>query len=672
MKEQENKWKIYLINMEDKKEDKSKEIKEVEETEETSTSSKYLSLAKQIRAEFKLAFDHQKPKKDKNEVRLKLYNNQRRDKDAVGDTTLFTIHQTILSSLYIDRLTTTFGGREEGDEETADNLTAMAKSDYTDMEKDEIDYDWIWDALFFGRGLVALSEYERDPDNNIYLPIPEVLDPITFLRDPRATSVNGNRKGKGAARFFGREIKMTAQDIEELPNRLDSFVMSDLTFGSGTRSLLQSAIDARNLAQGRESQKFKGEKELKANAEYDITEWQTHYKGSSKVNKVKVWLANERNVVIGYQILKTKSKRVMWSIIDRPLYPTSHDWDGTSIPDLVEDKQRARAVAQNLGLKAMKADLYPMYIYDANKIVNRKDLKFGYNKFIPAESDGQGVAGSIVPLVKSRANLALLDFIYNSLDVSAQKATATPELQQGMLSEKDRTLGEINIAAEKVDTRYSLSAKVFGWSEKRFWQQWYRLYKDNFGDKIDEKVLRIKGAFGATWRPLLRSNMIAKIDPDVEIESQVLARAKQFEDRTNLTQYFSLVFQEATSNRRYGLKKLGRLNGLEKDELERLFPPTIDERISEDENEMLSKNIPQEVKREDDHNVHLEEHTKAAETNAKYAHVETHKKALSVKKANPEFFPEDPAEAAFNPPGSEKILPSPQIAQTQKTSAPAR
>ncbi len=62
------------------------------------------TLAKQCDAEFNLAWMHQKPKKDEALVRFKIFNNQKRKKDAVGDTTMFSIFQTVLASLYIDQL----------------------------------------------------------------------------------------------------------------------------------------------------------------------------------------------------------------------------------------------------------------------------------------------------------------------------------------------------------------------------------------------------------------------------------------------------------------------------------------------------------------------------------------------------------------------------------------
>lgn len=650
-----------------------KSIKEaIKETGESEIKSDpYEELANQVNAEYLLAWKHQKDKKDESEVRLKLYNNQKRDKKAVGDTTMFTIHQTIVASLYIDRLDAEWEAKEEGDEGVAENLNDLAKNDYDDMEKDISDYEWIWDSAFFGRSLLSLEEYIRDPDKNIYLPIPQVIDPIPFVRDPYATSINGDRQGRGSCRFFGWEQKMTKADMEDHPHFFEELDFSEINTMGGTKSLLKDAIDARTTAQGLQSiNKDEGQAQLGANKTYDITKWYTHYEMKGKVERVKVWLANDRSKVVGIEVLKRRDNELArWKIIDRPLYPHSHDWDGTSVPDLTEDKQRARAVAQNLGLNAMKADLYPMYIYDSNKITNKKDLKFAFNKFIPVDAKNESIRGAIEPLIKSRPNMGLLDFIYNSLDASAQKATATPEIQQGALSEEKRTLGEINIIASKVDTRYSLSAKIFGWSEKRFWREWYQSYKENFKENIDEKVLRISGAFGVKWRPLKKEDIVANVDPDVRIESRILSRAKQLEERQSLTTYFSIALQEPTANRRWGLKKLARLNGLEKDEIDRLFPPTVDERIAERQNDILSNNEPVPVLREDDHNVHLEIHNMAADTEAKEAHIRTHEEALSVKKVSPELFPQDEEGQEFQPPAGTPQINVPSLTAQQPLQA---
>ena len=524
----------------------------------------YPGLVDQIQNEYILAWKNQEPKKKEAEKRLKLYNNQKRDPKAVGDTTLFTVFQTLLASLYDDRLVPGFGGREDGDDEQAENLDAMAEFDYGEMEKDRLDYDWWFDAGFFGYGLVNMEEFVRDPDNNEFYPLPRVLDPMTFLRDPRCTSINGRKRNKqGAARYFGYPVKMSKYEMEE-----NEFIQvenySDLEYESQamTNSLMKSAANARDEAQGRQvNDKQSVESKLGANSEYDVTVWNTFYEIEGKRQRVKCWLANGNSKLIGVQ----KLEKDYWQVIYRPLFPTAHDFDGVSIPDLIEDKQRARAVIINLGLNALRADVMPMYVYDSNKITNRKDLRFGYNKFVPIDAKGEAISTAIAPMQKARFNMELVNYIYTAIDISAQKATATPDIQQGIQSQKDRPLGETNLIKTGVDTRYSLSAKVGGWSEKEFWQQWYAMYRDNFFEDIDEKVLRLVGAFGAKWRPLTKSDFTTNIDPDVIIESKQLNRAKQLEERASLTQYFGLLLQEPTANRRYALKRLGKLYGNKKD-----------------------------------------------------------------------------------------------------------
>ena len=48
-------------------------------------------------------------------------------------------------------------------------------------------------------------------------------------------------------------------------------------------------------------------------------------------------------------------------------------------------------------------------------------------------------------------------------------------------------------------------------------------------------------------------------------------------------------------------------------------------------------------------------HSKASDTNAKKAHCETHKKALSIKKTNPEMFPPDENATDFEGENANKV-----------------
>lgn len=586
----------------------------------------YSKLIKQIQLEYALSWEQQQDRLQVNLDRLALYNNQKRDKNLVGDPLLFTVHQTVLASLYNDRLGVSFLGREEGDNETGDNLTSLAVYDYERMKKDVLDYYWDWDASFYGYGIVKLFEFNRDKKYNC--PIPELFDPATFLHDTKATSIAGDIMGRGAMRYGGREIEISRRTISEEKGYID---ISELKAGEEVNSLIKRANDSRDKASGLDNVKDNSEADLGDSENINCLDWYTYYNGE----KVNVILANNKSKVI--KITKTGDT---WGLIDRRMYPNSHSWEGVSVPDLIEDKQRQRSVVLNLALQGMKADLYPSYIYDENRIKNKADLmSVKMNKYVGVDGEGD-IRGAVAPINKAQANQNMAAWILQTLDASVQRATATPEMQQGATSDEKRTLGELNLISSKVDTRYSLTAKVFGWSERAFWEQWYRLYKEHLETGIDEKIVRITGSMGNKFRKLTKENLILPIDPDIKIESKTVAENLQLKDRTLLNQFAVVVSQSPNAlGKKYFERKLAKINGLEPDEVNIVYPPSVDELIAQDENEkFLDKNELTQVIPDDNDYEHLQIHSKAAETAAKAAHILAHKTQIMLKRKQPELF----------------------------------
>ena len=54
-----------------------------------------------------------------------------------------------------------------------------AEHDYRVMQKDELDYDWDWDARCFWSRLMLLNEFDRSP--GIMAPVAEVIRPCSAL-----------------------------------------------------------------------------------------------------------------------------------------------------------------------------------------------------------------------------------------------------------------------------------------------------------------------------------------------------------------------------------------------------------------------------------------------------------------------------------------------------------
>lgn len=584
-------------------------------------------IIKQIDQEYVASFQFNEAKRAVNLARLKLYNNQRRDSKAVGDPLMFTVFNTVHASLYDDRLDAKWEGRGgKGDEDVEDNLNALAEFDYDVMQKAELDYFWNWDTEFFGRGLVMMMSFDRKKGR--MCPVPEVIDASTWIRDPKATSVNGDMSGNGAMRFGGREVGASYYDLKKLSGY---FNIGSLRKGKETpQSLMDEARDAHASAQGNTPYSPNEEALGKYdNYEFKLLDWCTHIKGE----KYLVTLGNNRQTM--HRLMKLDKFNGRWPIQDRSLYPMSRDWDGVSIPDLTEDKQRARAVLLNIAMESAKSDVTPVYLFDQTRIKNKNDLNFRINKFIPV--DGR-VDNAISPINKASAH-QYASLIMDVLDQSSQRATAATELRQGIQSKADRTLGEQELATAGGDKRFSMTAKIYGWSEKGFWRLWYLLYKKHFKDEIDEKIIRIAGALAPTWRPLTRENIVSTVDPDVKIESRIISEAKRAREQQNFGGFLSIAIADPDASRRFLLKKAARLQGLSKEEIDMAFPATVDEMQAEDENILLNEKKLPKIAIEDDHLVHIEVHSKANQNAQSIAHIQQHKKLMVIKRNRPDLFP---------------------------------
>ena len=600
---------------EDKSEDKAGELSLTNEQEQ--------KLLDQIKKEYKLAKLSLDARVKVNLKRLRLYNNQKKYKKKVGVPLLFTIFNSLLASLYDDRMSTVWEGREPGDDDVEEYLNLVAEYDYDKMEKAELDYEVLFDALFYGFGLMNMTEFDRKKT----IPMPEVIDPSSFLYDPEAASIDGNSQGRGAMRFCGREVLLTKYQMKKIPNfkRIDKVAHTARVEDDLVNQAVRERQDASGLSQSLQGQR----EDLGENTSFKVLEWRTWFDDK----QVLVHVSSDMSVLNRYDTIEQDG----WGLVSKIVWRVSHQFAGVSVPDLVEDKQRKQSEMVNLAIGSTKSDLYPMYAYDEKRVTNRNDLSFGFNKFIPVTGDPSTI---ISPLRKASPNLALYSTVMEFLDASSQRATATPELQQGVISKEARTLGELNLVAQKVDTRYSLVVKSLMMGEKKFWRLWYLLYKQNLKKNIDKKVIRLRGATSTKFRILTRENLItSKIDPDARVESKILNEARDMNSLSKQGQIVALAGEDPTSNRRWGLKHLARLAGFIDQEIDLLLPPTLDELLAREQNEALNNNERVPVEPDDNHYVHLEVHSEANPTDETRIHAEGHKMALVLQRSNPELFP---------------------------------
>jgi hypothetical protein len=603
--------------------------KDQNQKQENGVITEYLGLqlkgvSEQIQDEIKVFEKHIRSWREQKRKYLKLYINQRKNPKKVGDTLMFSTHQTILASLYKDRLDAEWMWREEEDIDRAEELNAVWEFDYDEMGKPAHDYDKFWDASFFGIAIEDWSHFDRDS----LTPIPDLWDPLTILFDPKATSINGNRLKRGASRGIYREITRTMQEMEEWGG---FFNLGKLDSDEKESMERKKTQQARDEARGLDSSFT----DIEENKLYPLYQGFTWIKGK----RYLVEAGNEGNTIVRL----VRQSIDYWPLVDSRIYPMAHTQITPGVPDFTEDKQRARALLRNWTLDAAKLDVLPEWLFDKNKIKNKQQLRdHKAGKYI----EGENIDGNtIIPLTKPTIH-QFVDVLMTELETNAQKALATPEMQQGMLAAVKRSATEIAETSAGVDSRYSLTASLFALAEQNAAYIWYDQYKRNFKKGIDKKTVRLIGAFGPKPLPITFDSFKFKRDPDVKIESRVVSQARKREMINKLVQFGQILLQTPGASIRAFAKEAGRLM-FRKAEVDKFLPPTIDEMRAEDENEKLNENTLEGVQIEptDDHTTHMEVHGKAADTKAKFAHIEAHKRAMMIQRNNPELF------ASLNPQG---------------------
>ncbi|MCP3684655.1 MAG: hypothetical protein GY861_18465 [bacterium] len=584
-------------------------------------------LVAQINSEFKYSSDFMVKWWERKLIQLNIYYNQDKEAMTVSDNMMYSTQDTMMAALYDDQPRVRWVKRDNQDEELAENLTFLTEYDYDLMDMDSIRYSWIWNALFFGRSLVMMLEW----DSKNKCPVPEIMNPMTTFRDPKATSVNGDSKGRGATRFLGFEVIMTNKDIEQNKayKEIDPDALKNEKIPINSGEDFSQQRDRRSQAEGHtnfyqdDQEDFKGD-----NRSFPILRWFTSWKGK----KVMVELANGVSEIIRYKVLSTE----YWPFIDRSMSPQPDSWDGVSVAGLTEDKQRANARMINATLHSVETAINPRYIYDKRVIRNKRALQeWKFNKYVPADGP---VGAALTPIPKDVPPIGVVDWTVQSLRSIGQTAAATPNIQQGQVSSENKTATEIASVQQNVDQRFSKISKVFGWSERDFWEEWYRMYKRHMGS-FEEKVVAIRGVQGEAMRTLKKDDIISKnLDPIVKVESSVLSEAKRLNQLQADTNLFSVLSGVPDTNIRFLAKEIAKDSKKDASEIDRLFPPTPDEKVAREENELVLKGKvapPAEVGQ--DHAMHRMLHAKLDESKKKDQHMKTHDAAEMLEVQNPDL-----------------------------------
>src|SRR5689334_8984883 len=102
-----------------------------------------------IQTRYEESFQFLQERKRRQVSQLVLLNNLQRPDQSIASTLLLTLFNRTLSALYDDRLQIKFLPSQNITQNQINSYNTLAQSDYLEMKKAKLDYDWCWDTLFF-------------------------------------------------------------------------------------------------------------------------------------------------------------------------------------------------------------------------------------------------------------------------------------------------------------------------------------------------------------------------------------------------------------------------------------------------------------------------------------------------------------------------------------------
>lgn len=587
--------------------------------------NKILKLAKK---QIELSRSYVQLKRDTIRRRYELLNTQKKSKGKINDNLIYDIIDTSLSIFYYDTINVIFKGRKTGDSRMANVINNVAKFDYDEMDLDIIDYLVQFDRLFMGVGIKCINGWDKDRAT----PIVESLDTLSWLPDPF-----GSMDAKNF-RWHGFEVEYTQSKMEEIDSgffNVEQMVTnSDKEDNGSAQKQTRQARSSETLMNDVNYSDIGDDKVIKC---VDLF---TSIKGDDGVYKKYILtLSNDCTILCRCEELEaiTIEEKNNPNLVPFPLTlyyysPRRGDPFGTSVPDIAEDKQKARSLLKNLRIAFRKSVLFPMYLYDVDMVKNKRDLNFGYNKFIPARTKaGVSVQSAVVPFNKPISYQGETMNDEESLQQDAQKSTGTSNIIQGV-PQVGVTATSDQQAQANANLRFLLKVKINNWGEKRFWFLWYRMYKAYFQDG-SKKIIELQSTFGERYLTVKRKDFITKQDPRIEIVSKLDADKKNAQLKADFSAIYPVIANDPTKpliSKRSAERELMRLYGVPDDMISIFSPATVDEIRASNENELLSRNkmVKVDVQNED-HLTHLLVHSECEKTPEALSHITQHRIAYS-------------------------------------------
>lgn len=567
-----------------------------------------------IQTRYTESFNFLQARKTRWANQLKLLNNIQRGDQNISSTMLLTLFNRTLSSLYDDKMQVKFLPSQGIQQDKLNTYNTLAQSDYIEMAKSKLDYDWCWDTLFFGRGYVETLKFDEEQK----IMRPTVLNPLSFGYDPYFPDVQ-------SWRYYWKWISRNKWELEKLikAGKITGVKSTDEISSGMEPYLWQYKLireQARDATQPAQDSGF-----------HDVFQILEFYTYDENGKKCVYWIDKMFSKILMKEELDLQDGEdgeSKWPVVIKETYREPHASISFSVADILEDKHRAKSVLLNLAYIAAKDRANPIYGYNPDKIRDVSQfLSRQINQHIPMDD-----ASAVWPLnTEDPMSAGMLQFI------SVLTTEANEPIGAGAVMQPERVSSQETATASAIDQQLndmakSLQSKVLQFGEEEFWSHWFHRYQ-RYG--TGTKMANIVGIKGVDSSEVDLKDFKTKFPPGVFVFSAKEAEYKDMVMRRDLMNLYPNLMQSLDAD---GLRNFNKHVFFPKflqdpSLIEVLFPPSVDEMKAEQENEQLKQNQLADVADTDNHQSHIYIHMQVQpKTWATWYHIKWHEELLAKQK----------------------------------------
>lgn len=578
-----------------------------------------------IEANYLESFNFLLARKQRQVNQLVLLNNLQRGDQNIASTLLLTLFNRVMSSLYDDKLQVKFLPSQGITQDQINSYNILAQSDYQELGpsnmpgKARLDYDWVWDTLFFGRGY--METYQFDTKRKIM--VPHVINPLVLGYDPYFENPQDWRyywkwvtKDRYALQRLIKSGKITGVDsVDQITPGIDEYLWQYKVRRDQAQKAVEPPIEP---------------------ADADVYQILEYFGYDEDGNKCLYWIDKNFSTILMKEelhlddmIREDDSVGSRWPIVVKESFRIPHASVPFSIADILEDKHRAKSVLLNLAYIAAKDAANPVYLYNPEQV---KDVAQFFNRqinqHIPIEGDPMT---AVAPLnVKDPMPPGLINFA-TWLQQEANDPVGTGVSMEPSGAAGSNTATEAAIDQQMNDMAQSLSSKVLQFGESEFWSHWFHRYQKH-ADALESKMANIVGVKGIESSQIDLMDFKTANPPGVLVFSAKEAEYKNLVKRRDFMQILPELQTSMDPNGFRNFNKHVFMPLLIEDPslIDIMFPDTLQELEAEAQNEMLKQDKMPPVLDTDDHTTHIYTHMMVQpKTWATWMHIQEHREALA-------------------------------------------